>query len=129
MSRPHPRLTRLVVLAALLLLAPWGAAAQEDPGGRITISATRDSLALAEAVAVIERMLLTSELVSRSVVPDRSIFGRTHETLAQVYRGVPVYGGSVTRQRAVGQTISVFGTIYGQYFAVRVHEAGCNRAR
>ena len=38
--------------------------------------------------------------------------GRTHERLSQYHRGVPVFGGALTRQLAGGLTLSVFGTVY-----------------
>jgi bacillolysin len=39
--------------------------------------------------------------------------GRTHERYAQLYRGVPVYGGDLARQvDDRGLTISIFGSLY-----------------
>jgi thermolysin len=38
--------------------------------------------------------------------------GRTHERLAQMHRGVPVFGAEVVRQSDAAGTLSVFGTLY-----------------
>jgi bacillolysin len=43
---------------------------------------------------------------------DRQIAGRQTETLQQVYKGIPVEGGSVTLQKAGPTTVSVFGTLF-----------------
>ncbi|MXY24722.1 MAG: M4 family metallopeptidase [Acidobacteria bacterium] len=50
------------------------------------------------------------ELVSRRA--DRQVSGRAHEYFREYYRGVPVYGGGVSRQLRRGVTESIFGTLH-----------------
>ena len=50
------------------------------------------------------------ELVSRRA--DRQVSGRAHEYFREYYRGVPVYGGGVSRQLRSGVTESIFGTLH-----------------
>jgi thermolysin len=69
--------------------------------------------ALREADKVVTALVSTGELRSTMREEDTTVVGRTHERLAQYYRGVPVFGGDVTRQiNAFGQTVSVFGAYY-----------------
>ena len=59
-------------------------------------------------------MIRENELVLRAAYDDRSVPDRRHERLSQYYRGVPVYGGDVSRQTDRGVTVSMFGTVYTQ---------------
>ena len=52
------------------------------------------------------------KLLVRSRYADRQLAGRVHESAMQYHRGVPVYGGGITRQLAGGATVSIFGTIH-----------------
>lgn len=55
----------------------------------------------------------SGDLRRRSVREDTLIAGRWHERFDQYHRGVRVYGGDIARQRTtLGQTLSVFGTLY-----------------
>jgi Zn-dependent metalloprotease len=93
--------------------------AQVQPGpvgsirrpGLVTVAATT-SPELRNWDAAIDRMVRANQLIVTDVRPDPDIEGRTHETLAQHYQGVPVYGGSITRQAAEGVTVSIFGALY-----------------
>ncbi len=57
----------------------------------------------------------SGDLRRRSVREDTLVAGRTHERFDQYFQGVRVYGADLARQRnALGQTLSVFGTLYDQ---------------
>jgi hypothetical protein len=57
-------------------------------------------------------MLQAGELTSVGVQADPQIAGRHTQTLHQVYKGIPVEGGSVTLQRAGSATVAAFGTLF-----------------
>jgi Zn-dependent metalloprotease len=101
--------------AAFILQMPGRAqvAQATDPDGshRTTLVAPTQA-AVAESNARIARMVQAGELASVRVLDDPQISGRQLETLQQVYKGVPVEGGSVTLQKAGAATISTFGTLY-----------------
>jgi thermolysin len=103
------------VAFALLVQQPGHAqVAQAGDGadsGRITLTATTQS-AIAESNSLIIRLLQAGELTSVRVQDDPQIAGRQIQTLQQVYKGIPVEGGSVTLQRAGPTTVSVFGTLF-----------------
>jgi len=67
---------------------------------------------IAQSTNRISRMLQVGELTNVRVQDDPQIAGRQIQTLQQIYKGIPVEGGSVTLQRAGQTTISVFGTLY-----------------
>lgn len=55
----------------------------------------------------------SGDLRLRASRADELIDGRHHERYDQYYRGVRVHGGDIARQRtSIGQTMSVFGTLY-----------------
>src|SRR6185295_17024634 len=62
--------------------------------------------------SLIARMLQAGELRSVRVQDDPQIAGRQMQTLQQVYKGIPVEGGSVSLQKAGPATVSVFGTLF-----------------
>jgi Zn-dependent metalloprotease len=110
-----PRTLAFVVAVAVLLQQTGRAQVVQagDPldSRRIMLSATtRD--AIAESNSLITRMLQAGELTSRQVQDDPQIPGRQIQTLQQVYRGIPVEGGSVTLQRAGQTTVAAFGTLF-----------------
>ena len=59
------------------------------------LTATTQS-AVAESNSLITRMLQAGELTSVRIQDDPQIAGRQMQTLQQVYKGIPVEGGSVT---------------------------------
>src|SRR5262249_20248949 len=65
---------------------------------RITVTATTQS-AVTDSNGLITRMLNAGELTSVRVQDDPQIAGRQVQTLQQLYKGIPVEGGSVTLQR------------------------------
>ena len=101
--------------ALLILLSPAGSVAQSHQG-LVSISAmsTLSSGALREWDTLVDRMIRENDLVLRAARDDRSVPDRRHERLGQYYRGVPVYGGHVSRQTARGVTVSMFGTVHTQ---------------
>jgi bacillolysin len=103
------------IAIALLVQQPGRAqVAQAGNGadsGRIMLTATTQS-EVAESNSLITRMLQAGELTSVRVQDDRQIAGRQIQTVQQVYKGIPVEGGSVTLQRAGPTTVSVFGTLF-----------------
>lgn len=62
--------------------------------------------------ATIDGMVRTKQLVMIGSRNDPSIEGRRHESLAQYYQGIPVWGGSVSRQAALAGTVSILGTVF-----------------
>ena len=107
--------TGLAIAAVFMLLSPARVAAQSHQG-LVSISAvsTLSGSELREWDARVDRMIRENELVLRAAYDDRSVPDRRHERLSQYYRGVPVYGGDVSRQTARGVTVSMFGTVYTQ---------------
>ena len=100
-------------LAALLLVASESTA--QAPRGAMPVaatSATTDLTELRQVDGLVETMVRADELVIRSRYADRQLAGRVHESAMQYHRGVPVYGGGITRQLAGGATVSIFGTIH-----------------
>ena len=75
-------------------------------------SVTTDLTELRQLDALVETLVRADELVIRSRYADRQLAGRVHESAMQYHRGVPVYGGGITRQLAGGATVSIFGTIH-----------------
>jgi thermolysin len=107
-------LRTLGTVAAVALLAQQAGRAQiASPldSRRMTVAATTPD-AIAASSGVIARLLQTGELTNVSVLDDPQIAGRQIQTLQQLYKGIPVEGGSVTLQKAGPATISMFGTIF-----------------
>ena len=105
----------LTIAALLILLSPGSVVAQSHHGlVSISAASTLSGSALREWDALVDQMINQNELVIRAAYDDRSVPDRRHERLSQHYRGVPVYGGDVSRQTARGVTVSMFGTIYTQ---------------
>jgi Zn-dependent metalloprotease len=61
----------------------------------------------------IDLMVRDRQLIVVDSRPDPDVEGRRYESLAQYYRGIPVYGGTLTRQSARGVTVSIIGTVAG----------------
>ena len=107
----------LGTIAAGAVLTQQFARAQNAPAGngvdsrRVTLMATTPR-EIAESNGRITRMLRAGELTSVRIQDDPQIAGRQIQTLQQVYKGIPVEGGSVTLQRAGLATVSSFGTLF-----------------
>ena len=105
-----PRRALQRVLAVLAVLATAGPVAADERPLRV---AAASGAALGEWSARVDRLLGSHELVPRLTRDDTQLPGRRHERLAQLHRGVPVFGGELTRQSDdTGATLSVFGTLY-----------------
>jgi thermolysin len=96
----------LLIFAAL---ATPGAVAAGDRSLRV---AAASGAALGEWSARVDGLVGSHELVTRLTRDDTMIAGRQHERLAQLHRGVPVFGGELARQSDAAGTLSVFGTLY-----------------
>jgi thermolysin len=71
-----------------------------------------DTAALRAWDGTVTGLARDGELRLRQQKDDPLVAGRVHERFDQYYKGVPVFGGQVTRQLDRGQTVSIFGTIY-----------------
>ncbi len=60
----------------------------------------------------IERLLDGRELAVRQLREDTMIPGRRHERMAQLYRGVPVWGGELAVQSDTAGPLTIFGRYY-----------------
>ena len=115
----HTRLlvlrTFATVVAVALLVQPERAVIGQESNAldsrRITLTATTQA-AVIEYNSVIARMLQARELTSVRIQDDPQIPNRQTQTLQQVYKGIPVEGGSVTLHKAGPTTISALGTLF-----------------
>jgi len=60
----------------------------------------------------VDQLSRSGDLRLREEHDDTLMPGRHHERLAQLYHGVPVWGGDVARQTERGVTVSIFGSLY-----------------
>ena len=97
---PVPRQSALAAPPDRGRLVPIAASAAADPAGLRAWDTWVDALAESDA------------LVLQARRADRRLRDRMHERFAQYHRGVPVQGGGVSRQRARGQTVSIFGAVH-----------------
>jgi thermolysin len=74
--------------------------------------AAASAAAVHEWGARVEAMERGGDLAVRLARPDTMIPGRRHERLAQLYEGVPVWGGELVRQSDAAGPLTVFGTWY-----------------
>ena len=94
--------------------APPAAAIPPDRGRRVPIaaSAAADPATLRAWDTWVDALAGSDALVLQARRADRRVPDRMHERFAQYHRGVPVQGGGVSRQRARGQTVSIFGAVH-----------------
>jgi bacillolysin len=100
-----------VCVATIVVVAASRGQAQRARGRLLTIvpdsvGATRDW------DNAVERMIRSDELRVRMQRDDTLLQGRAVEQLVQYYKGVHVWGGSVSRQLDAGRVVSLFGTVY-----------------
>ena len=109
-----PRLVMVSTLAGVVILATGRpAAAQLSPGEvSVAVGYSTDVDELRQWDATVDGMTRTGELVVVSRQADRTLPGHSHEYLAQLFGGVQVHGGGVSRQLDQGATVSLFGTLY-----------------
>ena len=89
-----------------------GAASDSKHPGLTTIAAT-DPGEVTEWDRRVARMIRSGDLRLRETVQDALVAGRSHQRYQQMYKGVPVFGGDVSRQLEKGKTVSIFGSLYG----------------
>lgn len=92
------------------LTAADPAGAAREPVAQRVVATTAAEWAALEAsvrasIADGDLRVVTREL-------DTVLPGRSHERLQQFHLGVPVVGGTMTRQLEAGQVVSLFGTLY-----------------
>ena len=111
-------LARLIPLAVLtcLWISPSPGHAQDRPLPALenlqTFVATADSADLPRLQALVDTLAGAGDLRLVSSQQDRYVAGRVHDTFQQFHQGVPVLGGSVSRQRNGAEPGSVIGTMY-----------------
>ena len=114
--RTAPQVVMASVLTGLVIVMSTSqdvVSQQPAPGGVAVAAGYGTNLdALRQWDAAVDRMTHTGGLVVMSRRGDRALAGRTHEYLAQVVAGIPVYGGGMTRQLDRGVTVSLFGTLH-----------------
>ena len=112
--RTAPRIVIALVLIGIALMATeHDATAQELDIVSIAAGHSLGLDALRRWDATVHGMESTGNLVVMSRRSDASQEGRTHEYLTQYHAGIPVHGGSVSRQLDPGGvTVSLFGTLH-----------------
>ena len=102
-------LHRKALLCLFTALALPALAAAGEPSARVEASS---GALVREWSSRVDRLLASGDLAVRLVRDDTMIPGRRHERLAQLHRGVPVFGGELARQSDASGTLTVFGTLY-----------------
>ena len=82
------------------------------PKTGMTAVAATTRAAISEWDQKIGALSTRGDLKVLSVREDTMLPGRTHTRYEQLYRGVPVWGGSVARQEDAAGTLSVFGGLF-----------------
>jgi len=110
-------LDSLRLLIATLLAAGWVALTSHVPSAqarRLSIAASTAGVdALREWDARVDQLARAGDLYLGDQHQDTMLPARRHERYRQMYHGVPVWGGEVTRQTDASVTVSVFGQLYG----------------
>jgi Zn-dependent metalloprotease len=91
--------------------APAATEAAKPHPGLVTIEAT-EAPARDEWDGRVAQMLKVGDAVMKDSTSDAIVKGRTLQHLAQLYKGVGVVGGDITRVVENQRTVSIFGTIY-----------------
>ncbi len=103
-------------LRAGLVLAVFGMGMvqgpAEGPGPRISAVAATSRTAISEWDQKIGSLSRRGELRVLSTREDTMLAGRIHTRYAQLYQGVPVWGGELVRQEDAAGTLTVFGNLY-----------------
>jgi bacillolysin len=98
--------------ALLCLCAAMAVPAVTAGGERAARVEASSGAAVRDWSGRVDRLLASGDLAVRLTRDDTLIPGRRHERLAQRHRGVPVFGGEITRQSDAAGTLTVFGTLY-----------------
>jgi bacillolysin len=102
-------ISRRALLCMCAVVAVPAVAPAGERSARVEASS---GAALREWSGRVDRLLASGEIAVRLTRDDTMIPGRRHERLAQLHRGVPVFGGELTRQSDASSTLTVFGTLY-----------------
>lgn len=95
----------MVVLAA----APQEAARDR----RVTTLNASGRVEVRQASSRLDQMIRAGALGVADTTADTLLPWRTHQRLRQLYKGVPVFGGDLTREYDESSAVSVFGQTYG----------------
>ncbi|MXZ72642.1 MAG: M4 family metallopeptidase [Acidobacteria bacterium] len=108
-----PLLTIAAATAGTLLAQEEGARLEQ---GRIFSASVEmhGATALQQAAALVDTFVANGDLRLTASRADRYRADRQHDSFRQYYRGVPVRGGGITRQRDTVGPVSVFGTIHDE---------------
>jgi bacillolysin len=102
---------RLAAVTGLFSLLAVGHTASQSQVRTLTISPNTIA-AVRDWDVTVNRMVRSHELEIRRTRSDTLLTGRTIEQLDQYYKGVRVWGGSVSRQLIGSQAVSAFGQLY-----------------
>jgi thermolysin len=106
-------LKRTAVIAAMAVIGLATSRTMVQTQSRVSTIAAVSAGDLRTWDGAVTTMVRAGELTMRLERADTLVPGRTHERYAQLYRGVPVYGGDLARQvDDKGLTISIFGSLY-----------------
>ena len=111
MSTARVRVVCCLVFASAATLLAYAQSDTRTGSGRVTVHASTAS-ELQSWELTVDRMVRSRQLLALDTRPDPDIPGRLHESLVQYHQGVPVYGGSVSRQTVQAATVSIIGTLY-----------------
>ena len=105
--------TAFTVATLVSLMFVSGAIAQGHVGLlTVSVGSGSNPTDVEEAEALIDRMTRDGQLVRQAAHGDNQLPGRYHEGFSQHFKGVPVYGASISKQTEGGTTVSIFGAIY-----------------
>ena len=107
MPLPIVRLWALSLFVTLTTASLQSPVNSKGRSGLVTVNAATP-IELREWDARINQMVRARQFLTVSSYPDPDIAGRTHETVAQYYQNIPVYGGSLSRQAAQGVSVSTW---------------------
>ena len=113
MPVPPSRIRAVFCILALtsVTLAAQGPTGPLNRPGLIAVHATTPADLRAWDTAI-DQMVRARELVVLDSRADPDIDGRRHESLGQQYRGITVYGASLSRQTERGLTVSIVGSMF-----------------
>jgi Zn-dependent metalloprotease len=107
---------RRVSIGAVLAVGAVLVLAQHPSGQGRTVTAIRAMSANLDALrdwdGRVDRLARAGDLRRSDEHQDTIMSARHHERFAQIYQGVPVWGGDIARQTEQGSTVSIFGSLY-----------------
>ena len=97
---------------AAVSLAMFVGAASSSAAAEKRLALSSSAADLGAWNARVEQMLGAGTLAVTRTEADSMVSGREHQRLAQLYKGVPVWGGDLVRQMGPQGAISLFGTLH-----------------